>query len=99
MLCFCTFLTILEHFGTKAFKKPVARSWGKDKQTLSSRRYLARVLSSLMYRYALRQERIVLKYERAAFLIPCQGLRDYFTNSQFSTKDTKDQIGVEEATE
>ena len=51
---FLYFLTILEHFGTKAFKKPVARSWGKDKQTLSSRRYLARVLSSLMYRYGLR---------------------------------------------
>ena len=30
-----------------------------------------------MYRYALRQERIVLKYERAAFLIPCQGLRGF----------------------
>ena len=39
-----------------------------------------------MYRYALRQERIVLKYERAAFLIPCQGLRDYFTKSQFTTQ-------------
>ena len=36
------------------FKMPVARSRGKDKQTLSSRRYLARVLSSLMYRYGLR---------------------------------------------
>ena len=35
-----------------------------------------------MYRYALRQERIVLKYERAAFLIPCQGLRGYFAKSQ-----------------
>ena len=30
-----------------------------------------------MYRYALRQERIVLKYERAAFLIPCQVLRGF----------------------
>ena len=36
-----------------------------------------------MYRYALRQERIVLKYERAAFLIPCQGLRGYFANFLF----------------
>ena len=35
-----------------------------------------------MYRYALRQERIVLKYERAAFLIPCQGLRGYFAKFQ-----------------
>ena len=41
----------------KSFQKPVARSWGKDKQTLSSRRYLARVLSSLMYRYGLRPKR------------------------------------------
>jgi hypothetical protein len=35
-----------------------------------------------MYRYALRQEHIVLKYERAAFLIPCQGLRGYFAKFQ-----------------
>ena len=41
----------------KLFKKSVARSWGKNKQTLSSRRYLARVLSSLMYRYGLRPKR------------------------------------------
>jgi hypothetical protein len=39
-----------------------------------------------MYRYALRQERIVLiKYERAAFLIPCQGLRGYFAKFQFTS--------------
>lgn len=41
----------------EALEKTVARSWGKDKQTLSSRRYLARVLSSLMYRYGLRPKR------------------------------------------
>ena len=61
----------------KLSKKPVAPAGYKNKQTVSRRRYLARVLSSLMYRYALRQERIVLKYERAAFLIPCQGLRGF----------------------
>ena len=36
-----------------------------------------------MYRYALRHERIVLKCERAAFLIPCQGLRGYFAKFQY----------------
>ena len=54
------FLYFFDDFGAlwyKSFKKPVARSWGKDKQTLSSRRYLARVLSSLMYRYGLRPKR------------------------------------------
>ena len=41
-----------------------------------------------MYRYALRHERIVLKYERVAFLIPCQGLQGldtiFFTNFQYT---------------
>ena len=72
----------------KFFKKSVAPAGCKNKQAVSRRRYLARVLSSLMYRYALRQERIVLKYERAAFLIPCQGLRGldtiFFTNFPIS---------------
>ena len=68
MLCFCTFLTILEHFGTKAFKKPVAPAGYKNKQTVSRRRYLARVLSSLMYRYALRQSASVPR-----FLYPAKG--------------------------
>ena len=75
-------LILREFCVLESFQKPVALAGYKNKQTVSRRRYLARVLSSLMYRYALRQERIVLKYERAAFLIPCQGLRDYFTNSQ-----------------
>ena len=61
----------------KFFKKLVAPAGYKNKQTVSISLYLARVLSSLMYRYALRQERIVLKYERVAFLIPCQGLRGF----------------------
>ena len=39
-----------------------------------------------MYRYALRQERIVLKYERAAFLIPCQGLRGFDSISLLTLK-------------
>ena len=71
MLCFCTFLTILEHFGTKAFKKPVAPAGYKNKQTVSRRRYLARVLSSLMYRYALRQSASVSR-----FLYPAKGYGD-----------------------
>ena len=38
----------------ESLRKNSSPRWGKDKQTLSSRRYLARVLSSLMYRYGLR---------------------------------------------
>lgn len=40
----------------------------KNKRAVSRRRYLAWVFSTPMYRYALRHERIVLKYERVAFL-------------------------------
>ena len=87
MLCFCTFLAILGHFGTKAFKKPVARSWGKDKQTLSSRRYLARVLSSLMYRYALRQSASVSR-----FLYPAKGYGDLKTDSLTNFQVTRDTL-------
>ena len=70
----------------KFFKKSVAPAGYKNKQTVSRRRYLARVLSSLMYRYVLRQERIVLKYERVAFLIPCQGLRGFDSISSLTLK-------------
>ena len=76
MLCFCTFLAILGHFGTKAFKKPVAPAGYKNKQTVSRRRYLARVLSSLMYRYALRQSASVSR-----FLYPAKGYGDLKTDS------------------
>ena len=56
----------------KLFKKPVATAGYKNKQTVSRRRYLARVLSSLMYRYALRQSASVSR-----FLYPAKGLRGF----------------------
>ena len=52
----------------KLFKKSVAPAGYKNKQTVSRRRYLARVLSSLMYRYALRQSASVSR-----FLYPAKG--------------------------
>ena len=59
----------------KAFKKTVAPAGYKNKQTS--------VLSShTMTAYV--PLRSATERERAAFLIPCQGLRDYFTNSQFT---------------
>ena len=47
---------------------PVVTTAGKNKQAVSRRRHLAWVLSTLMCRYALRHERIVLKHARVAFL-------------------------------
>ena len=55
----------------KFFKKSVAPAGYKNKQTVSRRRYLARVLSSLMYRYALRQSASVSR-----FLYPAKGYGD-----------------------
>ena len=52
----------------ESFKKTVAPAGYKNKQTVSRRRYLARVLSSLMYRYALRQSASVPR-----FLYPAKG--------------------------
>ena len=52
----------------KFFKKSVALAGYKNKQAVSRRRYLARVLSSLMYRYALRQSASVPR-----FLYPAKG--------------------------
>ena len=52
----------------KFFKKSVAPAGYKNKQAVSRRRYLARVLSSLMYRYALRQSASVPR-----FLYPAKG--------------------------
>ena len=52
----------------KFFKKSVAPTGYKNKQAVSRRRYLARVLSSLMYRYALRQSASVPR-----FLYPAKG--------------------------
>ena len=64
-----------------SFKKPVARIRGKDKQTLSRRRYLARVFPSLMYRYDLLPKR-----KRVCGSYPQCGLRGCFTNFPFSKK-------------
>ena len=55
----------------KFFKKSVAPAGYKNKQAVSRRRYLARVLSSLMYRYALRQSASVPR-----FLYPAKGYGD-----------------------
>ena len=55
----------------KSFQKPVAPAGYKNKQTVSRRRYLARVLSSLMYRYVLRQSASVSR-----FLYPAKGYGD-----------------------
>ena len=52
----------------ESFQKPVAPAGYKNKQAVSRRRYLARVLSSLMYRYALRQSASVPR-----FLYPAKG--------------------------
>ena len=52
----------------KFFKKSVAPAGYKNTQAVSRRRYLARVLSSLMYRYALRQSASVPR-----FLYPAKG--------------------------
>ena len=84
---FVLFLTILEHFGTKAFKKPVAPAGYKNKQTVSRRRYLARVLSSLMYRYALRQSASVSR-----FLYPAKGYGDLKTDSLTNFQVTHDTL-------
>ena len=52
----------------ESFQKPVAPAGYKNKQTVSRRRYLARGLPSLMYRYALRQSASVSR-----FLYPAKG--------------------------
>ena len=73
------FLYFFDDFGAlwyKSFQKPVAPAGYKNKQTVSRRRYLARVLSSLMYRYALRQSASVSR-----FLYPAKGYGDLKTDS------------------
>ena len=84
------------HFGK--FKKTVAPAGYKNKQCRKQTSVLSgRTVTAYV------PLRSATERERAAFLIPCQGLRGldtiFFTNFQFSTKDMKDQIGVEEATE
>ena len=63
----------------KSFKKPVALAGYKNKQ----RRKQTSVLSGRTVT-AYVPLRSATERERAAFLIPCQGLRDYFTNFQFT---------------
>ena len=62
----------------KAFKKPVAPAGYKNKQCRKQTSVLSgRIVTAYV------PLRSATERERAAFLIPCQGLRDYFTNSQF----------------
>ena len=81
----------------ESFQKPVAPAGYKNKQTVSRRRYLARVLSSLMYRYALRQSASVSR-----FLYPAKGYgiisltfklvcRKYPQKDEFRTKKILNQ--------
>ena len=71
----------------ESFQKPVAPAGYKNKQTVSRRRYLARVLSSLMYRYALRQSASVSR-----FLYPAKGYGDLKTDSLTNFQVTHDTL-------
>ena len=62
----------------KLSKKPVAPAGYKNKQCRKQTSVLSgRIVTAYV------PLRSATERERAAFLIPCQGLRDYFTNSQF----------------
>ena len=68
------------HFGK--FKKTVAPAGYKNKQCRKQTSVLSgRIVTAYV------PLRSATERERAAFLIPCQGLRDYFTNFQV-THDT-----------
>ena len=56
----------------KTCSNPVAAAVYKNKLTVSRRRYLARVLSSLMYRYVCARAKAM-----SAFLIYCHGYGDF----------------------
>ena len=61
----------------KSFQKPVALAGYKNKQCRKQTSVLSgRIVTAYV------PLRSATERERAAFLIPCQGLRDYFTNSQ-----------------
>ena len=63
----------------KSFQKPVALAGYKNKQCRKQTSVLSgRIVTAYV------PLRSATERERAAFLIPCQGLRDYFTNSQFT---------------
>ena len=64
----------------KLSKKPVAPAGYKNKQCRKQTSVLSgRIVTAYV------PLRSATERERAAFLIPCQGLRGYFANSQFST--------------
>ena len=72
----------------KAFKKPVAPAGYKNKQCRKQTSVLSgRIVTAYV------PLRSATERERAAFLIPCQGLRDYFTNSQV-TEQLKLSISI-----
>ena len=61
----------------ESFQKPVAPAGYKNKQCRKQTSVLSgRIVTAYV------PLRSATERERAAFLIPCQGLRDYFTNSQ-----------------
>lgn len=61
----------------KSFQKPVALAGYKNKQCRKQTSVLSgRIVTAYV------PLRSATERERAAFLIPCQGLRDYFTNFQ-----------------
>ena len=63
----------------ESFQKPVALAGYKNKQCRKQTSVLSgRIVTAYV------PLRSATERERAAFLIPCQGLRDYFTNSQVS---------------
>ena len=63
----------------ESFQKPVAPAGYKNKQCRKQTSVLSgRIVTAYV------PLRSATERERAAFLIPCQGLRDYFTNSQVS---------------
>ena len=63
----------------KSFQKPVALAGYKNKQCRKQTSVLSgRIVTAYV------PLRSATERERAAFLIPCQGLRDYFTNFQFT---------------
>ena len=63
----------------ESFQKPVALAGYKNKQCRKQTSVLSgRIVTAYV------PLRSATERERAAFLIPCQGLRDYFTNFQFN---------------
>ena len=66
----------------KLSKKPVAPAGYKNKQCRKQTSVLSgRIVTAYV------PLRSATERERAAFLIPCQGLRDYFTNSQVTLQN------------